>query len=90
MTTEAEVVWAAGIVIIAILVWFNAAKIEQKTEQRERNANAKFNEIKQLIEKPGTTLEDVKKVIEVAARVSAASSMRVELKATTPDKEQSE
>ena len=62
MTPGAEVVWVSGIIFIAILVWFNAAKTEQKTEQRERNVIAKFNEIKQLIEKPGTTLEDIRRV----------------------------
>ena len=59
MSPQVEFLWVAGIIIIAFLVWFNAAK----TQQREREANAKLDEIKQLLSKSGTTLEDVERVI---------------------------
>ena len=59
MSPQVEFLWVAGIIIIAFLVWFNAAK----TQQREREANAKLDEIKQLLSKSGTTLEDVERII---------------------------
>jgi ABC-type protease/lipase transport system fused ATPase/permease subunit len=61
MSLQVEVLWVTGIIIIAFLVWLNAAK----TEQRGREANAALDEIKQLLAKPGTTLEDVKRAVGV-------------------------
>jgi hypothetical protein len=71
MTIEADGVWVAGIIVIAILVWFNAAKQDQKSEQRERDVIEKFNELKQLIEKPGTTFDEVR---EAASRLGVLSN----------------
>jgi len=61
MTPVAEVLWVSGIIVIATLVWFNSAKIAQETERRERDMIAQFKELKQLIEKPGTDFEDIRR-----------------------------
>jgi hypothetical protein len=45
MTSQVEILWIMGIVIIAFLVWFNAAKVQQQ----------------QLLARPETTLEDVRR-----------------------------
>lgn len=70
MSTNVELLWIIGVIAIAILLWFNAAKTEQRgREARERELEAKehehavmlrFDELNRLLAKPGTTLEDVK------------------------------
>jgi hypothetical protein len=59
MSLQAEILWVVGIVIIAILVWFNAAK----TQQRAREDRERLDKIIRLLEQPGTTVEDIKRVI---------------------------
>jgi hypothetical protein len=61
MSPQVEILWITGIVIIALLVWLVAAK----TQQREREVMSCLDEIKDLLAKPGTTLEDVKRVIGI-------------------------
>jgi hypothetical protein len=58
MSLQAEIVWIIGIIVIAFLVWFNAAK----TQQRGREDRQRLDTIIQLLEKPGTTLEDIRVV----------------------------
>jgi ABC-type protease/lipase transport system fused ATPase/permease subunit len=68
MSAQVEVLWVAGIIVVAFLVWLNAAK----TEQRGREANATLDEIKQLLAKPGTTLEDVKRAVGILSATEDA------------------
>jgi hypothetical protein len=89
MSPQAEFLWIIGIIVIAFLVWFNAAKTQQRereSRERERAVMIRLDELKQLLAKPGTTLEDVKRAIGVDARLSAASSMRVQVEAIKPTK----
>jgi hypothetical protein len=61
---QAEILWIIGIIIIAFLVWFNAATTQQRgREDRERGQEdrERLDKIIQLLEKPGTTLEDIKR-----------------------------
>ena len=84
MSPLVEFLWIIGFIIIAFLAWFNAAKAQQRereAKEHEREVRASLDHIKQLLEQPGTTLEDIKRAIGVAARVSAGSSMRVQLEA---------
>jgi hypothetical protein len=87
---QVEVLWSAATIIIAFLVWFGGAKTQQRAREareHEREVMVALDEIKQLLPKPDTTLEDIRRVIEGTARISAASSMRVEIKAIEDDKE---
>ena len=59
MSLQAEFLWVMGIFVIAFLVWLNAAT----TVQRTREADEKLDKIIQLLANPGTTLEDIKRVI---------------------------
>jgi len=73
MSPQVEFLWVAGIIVIAFLVWFNAAKTHQREREagereaeargRERGVMILLDEIKQLLSKPGTTLEDVKMLV---------------------------
>ena len=56
MSLQADILWAIGIFVIALLVWFNAAK----TQQRAREDRERLDKIIQLLAKPETTLEDVR------------------------------
>ncbi len=71
MSLQAEIVWITGIIVISFLVWLNAAKMaqsEREAKEHERKVTITLDNIKTLLEKPGTTLEDVKMVIAGAAR----------------------
>jgi hypothetical protein len=66
MSLQTEGLWILGIIIIASLVWFNAAKMQQgkrEAEEREREGRVILDEIKQMLAKPRTTLEDVKVLV---------------------------
>ena len=43
MSTQAEILWITGTIVMAFLVWFNAAK----TQQREREARQREGEAKE-------------------------------------------
>jgi hypothetical protein len=63
MSPQAAIFWIIGIIVIAVLVWFNAAKTQQRgreDRQRGQEDRERLDKIIQLLEKPGTTLEDVK------------------------------
>jgi len=86
MSHQAEILWIIGIVIIAFLVWFNAAKIQQRgreERQRGREDRERLDKIIQLLAKPETTLEDVKQTIEGYARISATTAMYASLSNST-------
>jgi hypothetical protein len=91
MSQKAEILWILATFIMAFLVWLNAAKTQQHArEDREhaRENREKLDKIIQLLPKPGTTLEDITRVINVGVRVSAGSSMRVETIASKADDEE--
>ncbi len=75
MSLQADILWTIGIIVIALLVWLNAAK----TQQRAREDRERLDKIIQLLAKPETTLEDVKRTIEVSARISATTAMYASL-----------
>jgi hypothetical protein len=90
MSPHAEFIWIAGSILIAFFVWFNAAKTQQRgreDRQRGQEDRERLDKIIQLLEKPGTTLEDVKSVISGAARMSSISSMRAEVVVTRSDED---
>jgi uncharacterized membrane protein YhiD involved in acid resistance len=70
MSPQAEVFWIIGTIVMALLVWFSGAKAqkrereakqhEMEAKQHERAELLRFDELKQLIAKPETTLEDVR------------------------------
>ena len=57
MSLQADILWTIGIIVIALLVWLNAAK----TQQRAREDRERLDKIIQLVAKPETTLEDVRR-----------------------------
>ena len=57
MSLQADILWTIGIIVIAFLVWLNAAK----TQQRAREDRERLDKIIQLLAKPETTLEDVRR-----------------------------
>jgi hypothetical protein len=57
MSLQADILWTIGIIVIASLVWFNAAK----NQQRAREDRERLDKIIQLLAKPETTLEDVRR-----------------------------
>src|SRR5436190_4966525 len=70
MTISIQCLWIAGAIVLAALTWFSAAKAHQNV--REANEDARkandqrkneFQELRQLILRPGTTLADVKTVV---------------------------
>jgi hypothetical protein len=64
MSLRAEILWVLATVIMAFLVWLNAAKAQQRireTKEHERGVMATLDDIKQLLAKPETTLEDVRR-----------------------------
>lgn len=75
MSLQADILWTIGIIVIAFLVWLNAAK----TQQRAREDRERLDKIILLLAKPETTLEDVKRTVEGAARVSATTAMYTSL-----------
>ena len=71
MSLHAEILWITVIIVVAFLVWLNAAK----TQQRAREDRDRLDKIIQLLAKPGTTLEDVRRAIGTA--VGAATVIGV-------------
>jgi hypothetical protein len=64
MSLQAECLWVLATVIMAFLVWLNAAKAQQRireAKEHERGVTATLDDIKQLLAKPDTTLEDVRR-----------------------------
>ena len=64
MSLQVEFLWGVITIIIAFLVWFGAAKTQQRArEDRERGKEdrERLDKIIQLLEGPETTLEDVRK-----------------------------
>ena len=53
---------------MALLVWFSGAKAQQrereaKERKTERAVMGRFDELTQLLAKPDTTLEDVRRIV---------------------------
>jgi|ERR1700730_2413682 len=64
MSLQAEILWILATIIMAFLVWLNAAKAQQRireAKEHERGVMATLDDIKQLLAKPETTLEDVRR-----------------------------
>jgi hypothetical protein len=63
MSLQAEVLWITGIIVIASLVWLNAAKMaqrEREAKEHERKVTITLDNIKNLLSKPDTTVEDIR------------------------------
>lgn len=64
MSLQAEILWVLATVVMAFLVWLNAVKAQQRireAKEHERGVMATLDDIKQLLAKPETTLEDVRR-----------------------------
>jgi hypothetical protein len=64
MSLQVEFLWGGATIIIAFLVWFGGAKTQQRARedrQRGREDRERLDKIIQLLEKPGATLEDVRR-----------------------------
>jgi hypothetical protein len=57
MSPQATLLWILATIIMVFLVWFNAAK----TQRRAREDRERLDKIIQLLAKPETTLEDVRR-----------------------------
>jgi hypothetical protein len=76
MSLQADILWTIGIIVIAFLVWLNAAKTQQRArEDRERawEDRERLDKIIQLLAKPETTLEDVR----IAAAVGETGRLNI-------------
>ena len=68
MSLQAEILWILATIIMAFLVWLNAAKAQQRireAKEHERGVMATLDDIKQLLAKPETTLEDVRRATAI-------------------------
>ena len=79
MSPQAEFLWGGATIIIAFLVWFGGAR----AQQRARKDRELLNEIKQLVTKPETTLEDVRKAVRSAVGASAITDTISDLYSNT-------
>jgi len=64
MSPQAKIWFIMATIVMAALVWFNAAKSQQRARedrQRGKEDRERLDKIIKLLEKPGTTLEDVKR-----------------------------
>src|SRR3981081_3881039 len=59
-----------GTIAMALLVWFSGAKAQQREheakereKETERAVMGRFDELTQLLAKPDTTLEDVRRIV---------------------------
>lgn len=79
MSLTAEILWITGIIVMAFLVWLNAAKTQQRereAREHERAVMRRFDELNQLLAKPGTTLEDVKRMVLNATEAPDKANFR--------------
>jgi hypothetical protein len=67
---QAEIFWIIGTIAMALLVWFSGAKAQQREreakereKETERAVMGRFDELTQLLAKPDTTLEDVRRIV---------------------------
>ena len=70
MSPQAEIFWIIGTIAMALLVWFSGAKAQQREreakereKETERAVMGRFDELTQLLAKPDTTLEDVRRIV---------------------------
>ena len=64
MSLQVELLWGVATIIVAFLVWFGGAKSQQRAREAKENERVVMtilDDIKQLLAKPDTTLEDVRK-----------------------------
>jgi hypothetical protein len=83
---QTEILWIVATVIMAILVWFDAAtrqKRAREDRQRGQEDRSRLDKIIQLLERPETTLEDVKRA---ATGISSFPNITLALQAEA-DKE---
>jgi hypothetical protein len=66
MSLQAEILWILATIIMAFLVWLNAAKMQRRireAKEHERGVRITLDNIEQLLTKPETTLEDIRMTI---------------------------
>jgi hypothetical protein len=79
MSVQAQFLWIACVVIIALLVWFNAAAAKRGA----RETKEQLDKIEKAISSPGATLADVAKIIHhkaVNVDISPAVSIDTKVK----------